>query len=41
MGMPKKDGGKGDFFAKVRVVLPTSLSSREKELVAELRRERG
>lgn len=40
MGMPKKDGGKGDFFAKVRVVLPTELSTREKELVSELRRGR-
>jgi DnaJ-class molecular chaperone len=40
MGMPRKDGGKGDFFAKVRVVLPTDLSSREKELLTELRRGR-
>lgn len=40
MGMPRKDGGKGDFFAKVRVVLPTDLSTREKELLTELRRGR-
>jgi molecular chaperone DnaJ/curved DNA-binding protein len=40
MGMPKKGGGKGDLFAKVRVVLPTDLSEREKELLTELRRGR-
>lgn len=40
-GMPRKDGGKGDFFAKVKVVLPTGLTGREKELLAELRRGRS
>lgn len=42
LGMPRlKDGAKGDLFAKVKVVLPTNLSSREKELFRELRRLRG
>jgi DnaJ-class molecular chaperone len=37
-GMPHLNGpGKGDLYAKVRVVLPTSLSPREKELFEELR----
>lgn len=37
-GMPKLGGGgSGDFFAKVRVVLPTSLTPEERELFAKLR----
>lgn len=37
-GMPHLNGtGKGDLYAKVRVVLPSSLSSREKEIFEELR----
>lgn len=37
-GMPHLNGSaKGDLFAKVRVVLPASLSPREKELFDELR----
>ncbi|MDA8188731.1 MAG: J domain-containing protein [Dehalococcoidales bacterium] len=36
-GMPRLGGGgKGDLYAKVRVVLPTGLSERERELYAEL-----
>jgi len=38
-GMPRLGGdGHGDMFAKVRVVLPSSLSPRERELFEELRR---
>jgi molecular chaperone DnaJ/curved DNA-binding protein len=40
-GMPRMDGGKGDLFAKVRVVLPTSLTEREREIFRELKRLRG
>ena len=31
---------KGDLYAKVRVILPDNLSSRERELFQELRRQR-
>lgn len=42
MGMPRVgDGSRGDLFARVKVVLPTNLSPREKELFMELRRLRG
>jgi DnaJ-class molecular chaperone len=38
-GMPRlKDGTFGDMFARVKVVLPTGLSERERELFEELRR---
>ncbi len=41
-GMPRFGGtGHGDMFAKMKVVLPTKLSAREKELFDELRRLRG
>jgi DnaJ-class molecular chaperone len=36
LGMPRAGGGFGDLFAKMKVVLPTNLSPREKELFAEL-----
>jgi DnaJ-class molecular chaperone len=37
-GMPHLgNSGKGDLFAKIRVVLPTNLTEREKELFKELR----
>jgi DnaJ-class molecular chaperone len=37
-GMPKlRGGGSGDLYAKVRVLLPTNLSPRERELFSELR----
>ncbi len=42
-GMPTRDGGRGDQLVRVAVVLPTNLSEREKELLAEfarLRKER-
>jgi DnaJ-class molecular chaperone len=35
-GMPRKDGH-GDLYARVKVVLPTTLSPRERELFEELR----
>lgn len=35
-GMPRAGGGHGDLFAKMKVVLPTHLSAREKELFQEL-----
>ena len=42
LGMPKLDGkkGRGDLLAKVSVVLPETLSDRERELFEELRAER-
>jgi DnaJ-class molecular chaperone len=36
-GVPHLKGGKGDQFVRVRVVVPTGLSSRERELFEELR----
>jgi len=41
-GMPHLNGsGRGDLFAEVSVQLPRNLTSREKELIAELARARG
>jgi DnaJ-class molecular chaperone len=41
-GMPKMGNDKkGDLFAKVKVVLPTKLSEREKELFQEFRKLHG
>jgi DnaJ-class molecular chaperone len=40
MGMPKLKGGKaerGDLMARARIVTPTNLSDRERELFEELR----
>ncbi len=38
-GMPRLGGaGKGDLYAKVRAILPVTLSTRERELFEELRR---
>ena len=37
--MPRlQGGGRGDLFAKVRAVLPTELSPREKQLFEEMAR---
>ena len=37
-GMPRLDsGGRGDLYAKVKVVLPERLTAKEKELIQELR----
>lgn len=39
LGMPKLgDNGKGDLYARVKVVLPTGLSQREKEIFQELKK---
>jgi len=39
--MPRLDArGKGDLYARVRVVLPEKLSDRERELFEKLREER-
>jgi DnaJ-class molecular chaperone len=35
-GMPRATGGHGDLFVTVKVVLPTKLSDKERELVTEL-----
>lgn len=35
-GMPRNGGGYGDLFARMKVALPSKLSSREKELFEEL-----
>ena len=41
-GMPRLGGsGRGDLYAEVRVVLPTKLSDRERELFGELAKLRG
>ena len=41
-GMPHLNGsGRGDLFAEVTVQLPKNLTSREKDLFAELARARG
>lgn len=41
LGMPRLGGaGRGDLYAKLRVVLPTGLSERERDLFDQLRRER-
>ena len=40
-GMPRIEGGKGDLYAKVKVVLPQELTPREKELIEDLRRGRS
>lgn len=41
-GMPRLDGsGRGDLYAEARVVLPTGLSERERELFSELATLRG
>jgi len=38
-GFPRvRDGGRGDQFVRVRIVMPTGLSRRERELFEELRR---
>ena len=40
-GLPALRGeAKGDLFAKVRVILPTNLTARERELFQELKRQR-
>lgn len=36
-GMPRRDGGRGDQMVRVKVVLPTKLSARERQLFEELR----
>ena len=36
-GMPRSGGGAGDLYARVKVVLPTALSERERQLFEELR----
>ncbi len=41
-GMPHlQDEGHGDLFAKIKVVLPTNLTDRERELVQEMARLRS
>jgi curved DNA-binding protein len=40
-GMPRRDGGAGDQFARIKVIVPTRLTPRERELFEELRKLRG
>lgn len=41
LGMPRPRGeGRGDLYARVRIVVPTGLSARERELFEELRKAR-
>ncbi len=37
-GMPRREGGKGDLYAVVKVAVPSKLTDREKELMEELGR---
>jgi curved DNA-binding protein len=44
LGMPKSRGpasGRGDLYVRVKVVVPTGLTTRERELFEELRKARG
>jgi DnaJ-class molecular chaperone len=34
--MTKMDGSRGDLYAEVKIVMPTGLSERERELFGEL-----
>lgn len=40
-GMPRPEGGRGDLYAEVRVVVPTSLNDHERSLFTELAGLRG
>lgn len=40
-GMPRSGGGHGDLYVTVKVVLPTKLTEREREIVKELAASRG
>ncbi|MCC7370059.1 MAG: J domain-containing protein [Chloroflexi bacterium] len=40
-GMNKLDGSRGDLYAEIRIVMPTGLSERERELFTELAALRG
>ena len=40
LGMPRPDGGRGDQFVRVKVVLPTALTDQERRFVEEMRRRR-
>lgn len=40
LGMPRRSGGFGDLYARVKVVVPRNLSDRERELIEELGRQR-
>jgi curved DNA-binding protein len=35
-GLPMRDGGRGDLFAVVKIVVPKTLSNRERELFTEM-----
>jgi curved DNA-binding protein len=35
-GLPRPDGGRGDLYAAVRIVLPPTLTDRERELYEQL-----
>ena len=36
-GMPKRGGGSGDLFARIKVAVPRNLSEEEKALIEKLR----
>ncbi len=38
IGMPKRTGGRGDMYVRVKIVVPKNLNQRERELIDELRR---
>jgi len=40
-GLPRPDGGQGDLYATVKIVLPQKLSEKERELVRELAESRA
>jgi DnaJ-class molecular chaperone len=38
LGMPKRSGGRGDLYVRVKIVVPRNLTPRERELIEELQR---
>lgn len=38
LGMPKRSGGSGDLYVRIKVVVPQNLTPRERELIEELQR---
>jgi curved DNA-binding protein len=35
-GMPRRSGGKGDLFARLKVTVPKNLSAEERQLIEQL-----
>lgn len=41
MGMPRLNGGRGDLYVRIKVVVPKDLTTRERQLIQELAMERS